>query len=382
MRLDHLRLRNFRNHRNSSFDFGSGANVLLGDNGEGKTNIIEAISYLCLTKSFFAAGDALVVNFGEELFEAEGAFTDDHSHTSSVRVAYSAPQNEKVYTINKRDVESFSSVVGKYPVVICSPEYTPVTTAGPVDRRRFVDFVISQSSQVYFQHLLEYRRVLRHRNKILFDAKVSRSNPDALLEPWTEQLISLGGSIVFRRQRFIAEFHEYILSAYHHLIGTGETPTIEYAPTFSLSADASEQAVIEALREKVSEKHTEELRYGASLVGPHRDELLLKINDLDLRKFASQGQHKTFLVAMKVGEFFYLKDRCGETPLMLLDDVFSELDEHRSANLLRFVRDLSQTFITSTSPNFFDQVLTFGDRDRKYTIHAGTVVEQMHEELS
>ncbi|HJW28428.1 MAG TPA: DNA replication and repair protein RecF [Saprospiraceae bacterium] len=382
MRLDHLTLHGFRNHLSSTFDFGDGANVLLGDNGEGKTNIIEAISYLCLTKSFYATSDSLVVNFGADLFEVEGSFTHDHGSTSAVRVAYAQSQNEKTYTINKRHVEPFSSVIGKYPVVICSPEYIPVTTAGPAERRRFVDFVVSQSSQLYFQHLMEYRRVLRHRNKILFDAKISRTNPDTLIEPWNEQLVSLGSSIMCKRYKFIREFSSYVTSAYGHLVGAEEEPGIEYDPSVNVSEDDDEQSIKIALSEKLQGRHFEELRYGTSLVGPHRDELLLKINGLDLRKFASQGQHKTFLVALKIGEFFYLKDYCQETPIMLLDDVFSELDEHRAENLLRFARDLSQVFITSTNPHFFDGVMLFGDRDRKYFIHQGTIVEHQRAEAS
>lgn len=381
MRLNYLRLRGFRNHAHSSLDFGSGANVVLGDNGEGKTNIIEAISYLCLTKSFYAVSDSLALNFSEDLFEVEGNFTHDRGHTSTVRVAYSRSQNTKTYTINRQHIEPFSSVIGKYPVVICSPEYLPVTTSGPSERRRFIDFVISQSNRLYFQHLVEYRRVLRHRNKILFDAKISRTNPDAVLEPWNEQLLMLGSSIMWKRSQFIGAFHNYITSAYSHLVGAEEEPTLEYCPSVYGIDLESEQTAKQMLTEKLREKHSEELRFGTSLVGPHRDEVALKINGRDLRKFASQGQHKTFLVALKIGEFFYLKDFCDETPVMLLDDIFSELDEHRAQNLLRFVRDLSQVFITSTSPHYFDATLSFGERDRKFTVRQGTIVEPQQEEV-
>jgi DNA replication and repair protein RecF len=380
MRLDHLSLQGFRNHLSSTLEFGGGANVLLGDNGEGKTNVIEAISYLCLTKSFYAATDALVLNFTRDLFEVQGSFTHDNGTASTVRVAFAQSQNRKTYTINRHPVEPFSSVIGKYPVVICSPEYLPVTASGPSERRRFMDFVISQSNRLYFQHLMEYRRVVRHRNKILFDAKLSRTSPEGLIEPWNEQLLDLGSSLMCKRHRFIEQFRAYIGSAYSHLIGAEEEPAIDYLPSVTPASLTEEAEVRRALGEALSERRAEEQRYGTTLVGPHRDELLLKINGLDLRKFASQGQHKTFLIALKLGEFFYLKDYCDETPVMLLDDIFSELDEHRAENLLRFVRDLSQVFITSTSPHFFDGALSFGERDRKYTIRQGTAVEHQGEE--
>src|SRR6266852_3633076 len=150
MQLIHLRLHHFRNHVNSSFEFGSGANLLLGNNGEGKTNVIEAVSYLCLSKSFHAASDAHALSFGQALFEVEGNIVLERGLPCTLRVAYSRTENKKVFTINRRHVEPFSSVIGKFPLVICSPEYTPITSAGPSERRRFVDFVISQSNVLYF----------------------------------------------------------------------------------------------------------------------------------------------------------------------------------------------------------------------------------------
>src|SRR5258707_829832 len=121
-----------------------------------------------------------------------------------------------VLSVNGRHIEPFSSVIGRFPVVICSPEYTPITSAGPSERRRFVDFVVSQSNSLYFQHLLEYRRVLRHRNKILFDARRARQDPGTLTEPWDEQLVAIGSALTYRRNRFVEEFQEYVSRAYHH----------------------------------------------------------------------------------------------------------------------------------------------------------------------
>ena len=376
MQLVHLRLQNFRNHVDSSFDFGTGANLLLGNNGQGKTNIIEAISYLCLTKSFYATNDVHALNFGKEIFEVEGNIVLERGLPCTLRVAYSHEENKKVFTQNRRHVEPFSTVIGKFPIVISSPEYTPTTTAGPAERRRFVDFVISQSNVLYFQHLMEYRRVLRHRNKILFEARIARREPGILTEPWDEQMITLGSSITYRRSKFIEEFQDYVSSAYHHLIGMEEEPSIEYQPMIKLPRELMEHDIRTMYRDLLREQRSNELRFGTSLVGPHRDEFLLKINGIDLRKFASQGQHKTFLVALKIGEFFYLKDRCNETPIVLLDDVFSELDEHRAEHLLAFVRDLNQTFITSTNLHLFEGRLSFGDQDRRFHIQNGSVVQQ------
>src|SRR6266850_5047610 len=254
MHLTHLKLQQFRNHLNSQFDFGDGINVLLGDNGHGKTNVIEAVSYLCLTKSFYAGSDSLVVQFGKEFFDLEGAIRSDAGVDYRVRVAFAEPQGEKVYSINRSRIEPFSSVIGRFPIVICSPEHAPITTDGPLERRKFVDLIISQSSPSYFQNLLEYRKVLRQRNKILSEAKLGRRDPGSLLDPWNEQLARYGGSLMHRRKQFVAEFQDFITSAYHHLVGNEEEPSIGYRPFSPLSGSESPDEIRLLLLAEISDR--------------------------------------------------------------------------------------------------------------------------------
>lgn len=375
MRLTALRLHQFRNHLKSSFEFGDGTNVLLGENGQGKTNVIEAISYLCLTRSFYANSDTLALNFEKDLFEIDGRLVSDHGADHNVRVAYAASTGEKVFTIDRKRIEPFSSVIGQFPIVICSPEHAPITTAGPVERRKFVDFVISQSSAVYFTNLIEFRRVLKQRNKILLDAKLARRDALPLLEPWDEQLVQHGSVLMERRKRFVEEFRDFITPAYRRVVEEREQPSMDYLPLGAGGGGNDGEGFEDLLRMGLREKREEERRIGTTLVGPHRDEFSLKIDGLDLRKFASQGQHKTFLVALKIGEFFYLRDRCNETPIMLLDDVFSELDGRRAACLLGFVETLSQAFITSTDPHLFDRSRMDRARSRTFLLREGAVVE-------
>ena len=380
MRLTTLSLKNFRNHTDSQFEFAEGTNVLLGDNGQGKTNVIEAISYLCLTKSFYAGSDADVLNFDADLFEVSGAFVSDGDVESKARVAYDKASARKAVYINGQPINKFSEVVGRFPVVISSPDHAPITMGSPSERRKFVDFVDSQASHIYLSTLVEYRKVLKQRNKILSDAKGGFGNFSAQLEPWDEQLVKLGAFIMARRGAFVREFKPFLLSAYSTLSGEQEVPSIDYMPFGEIDFGRSEAEFQELLANALREKRPVELKLGITLAGPHRDEFACTFNGHDLRKYASQGQHKTYLVALKIAEFFYLHERCNEMPILLLDDVFSELDEHRAVRLLEFVGGLSQTFITSTTlrvfDHVFDQMPALAKNGRKFYISHGKLVEQ------
>jgi DNA replication and repair protein RecF len=373
MFLQNIRLKNFRNHCDSYLEFGEKANVILGDNGEGKTNLLEAISYISLTKSFYASGDAVVVLIGSEIFEIEASILTDNKISNKVHIGYNEKTGEKVYNLNKKRMEPFSSIIGKFPLVFLSPDNSSITFGGPSERRKFLDLIISQSNLPYFEVLSEYRKVVRHRNKILSDLKISKSFSFELLEAWNEQLVKLGSKLIYKRYEFINEFKDYISASYQDLVNTDEVPSIEYAPSFELDLDISLESISEKFKSQLASKTNAEMRLGTTLVGPHRDEVVFKLNGLDLRSFASQGQHKTFLVALKIGEFFYLKERCKEKPLFLLDDVFAELDEQRSKHMLKLIESLSQTFITSTNYEIFDKTLTFDGQNKKFFVRAGKV---------
>lgn len=353
MRLTELRLRNFRNHRDSSFEFNDGTNVLLGDNGQGKTNVIEAVAYLGFTKSFYATHDSSAVQVGHQLFEVNGIFIKEPQREYSVRLAYSLEKKEKLYSVNRGIVEQFASAIGQFPIVVCSPEHAPITTEGPSERRKFVDLILSQSNATYLQNLIDYRKVLRQRNAILLEGMKFKQSVDQQLEPWTEQLLKHGSYLMLKRKQFIGEFGEFIREAYRRIVGDGEEPALEYEPAVDITGIISDRDIYELLRKKANERSADEKRMGTTLVGPHRDEFRMEINGLDLRRYASQGQHKTYLVAVKIGEFRYLQDRCGEPPVLLLDDIFSELDDIRSARLLSYVGSISQTFVTTTRPLIF-----------------------------
>lgn len=373
MKISNTHLRSFRNHHETAFEFGARVNVLLGENGQGKTNALEALSFLCLTKSFYASADATVMQQQQMFFEIKSMLTSDEGKEFHVRVTYDDAKKEKKFTINGAEVERFSSVIGMFPVVILSPENNSITFGSPGDRRKFVDLVISQSSKAYVEDSMEYRRIVRQRNAILAEAK--GRTIDGEIAPWNEMLVKYGSRIIHRRNRFLNEFAPYIAQTYLDIVDERETPKIEYAPSIGIKEDSTLEQIADAMEKKLAKKKNDEARFQTTLVGPHRDEIIFSLNGMSLKHFASQGQHKTFLVALKVAEFFYLKERCSETPIFLLDDVFSELDEYRSKKLLTVTESLGQIFITTTSEKVFGGAEWNNER-RKFFIRNGTVVNE------
>lgn len=376
MHLSTLHLRNFRNHSDTTIDCGRGINFLLGNNGQGKTNVVEAISYLCLTKSFYAGSDAQVLRFGEGMFEAEGRMVTDDGRPHEVRAAYLAESGEKYFMIDGRRIEPLSSVIGRFPIVIFSPEHGAVTTGGPAVRRKFADLAISQSSAHYFRTLLEYRGVLKQRNRVLLDLKLGRAGEPGVLEAWDEQLIRLGCDVWARRAAFVAEISPMVREVYATFVDGAEEPSIVYDPLGTGAFPSSAGEAAEAFRAQLKAKERIERRFGTSLVGPHRDEFAFRLNGLDMRSFASQGQHKTFVIALKMAEFRYLRERCGETPLLLLDDVFAELDDERTARVVAYVENVGQAFLTSTHRDLLGSWNVGRDECRSFLIEGGAVAGQ------
>jgi DNA replication and repair protein RecF len=372
MILSGVRLSNFRNHEATAIGFGPGINALLGENGQGKTNVLEAVSYLSLTKSFYAAGDVDALQIGKDAFEVEGGLVSAAGVSHTVHVAYTRLPPAKSFLIDGTAPGRLSSVIGRFPVVILSPENNAITFGGPVERRKFMDLTLSQVSRVYLEDLLEYRRILRQRNRILTDARLRGITVGGILEPWTENLARYGGRIAHRRLLFVDEFRSSLRSAYRDLVPAAEEPDIRYQCGFPARGVAGAEGLSDTLRTALEEKRAEELARGVTLAGPHRDELALTINGISVQQFASQGQHKTLLVALKVAEFMYVRERREEVPLFLLDDVFSELDAGRAARILALAAGIGQTMITTTNDGVFGSSIVWGDRHRRYIVENGT----------
>lgn len=332
MILQSLRLKNFRAHIDSEVQFDPGMNLLVGSNGVGKTNVLEAIYTLCLSKSFLTSSDRYVLRKDAPYYEIEGVFVSEKRGQIKVRVAFMPGEGKKVF-VSGAPLDRFSDLVGRFPVVVFSPEDHQLTSEGPEIRRRFLDNIVSQSSSVYLDHLLRYRKALKQRNELFGVARKRRQAPDAiLLQSWTEELIRHGVMLIQARYRFVQEFSSHLEEAYQAIATVVERPSLVYEPFSQHAIDSSNVETL--FRQELDRKADAERERGNTLVGPHRDDLDMFLGELPVRRFASQGQHRSFGMAMKLAQYGYLKSRNSETPILLLDDVFDNLDPNRISAFL------------------------------------------------
>ncbi len=343
MVLKFIKLKNFRLHSNTNIEFSNKINYIIGGNGQGKTSLLEAIYYLCTTKNMNQVSDIEALNFKENFFEINGEFTEYTNN--KIRVFFDRNSNKKSVFLNGKQIHKASSIIGKFPVVALLQSDHAITQGSPAERRRFVDSIISQSSATYLKFLLDYNRILRHRSSLL--SKLKEFNSNELFdqfEVWTHSLVKTGTEIIKHRIDFIKTFNAYILKPYENILGEKETPFIKYNSFKNL-----ENNDIENLFKKIiKEKEKEELKRARNLVGPHRDDFEFFINNLSLKKYGSQGQHKTFQIALRFSQFFYLQDKLKVTPIFLMDDVFGELDSFRAKKISDYLSKVGQAFITMT----------------------------------
>jgi DNA replication and repair protein RecF len=374
MILQSLLLHDFRNHPKTEIEWSRGRNILIGKNGEGKTNILEGIAFLCLGRSFYAASDAVVLRLHTESFKVHGEFKADRDVVFTVDVVYNKNQGSRRIQVGGGDLERRVDLIGMFPVVVLSPEHATITTGGPGERRRMVDTVLAQAQKTYLEDLVEYRKALRQRNKILLDGKISRRVDEAALSPWTDILVERGARITERRELFVDEFLPHIQRTVSELSDNMEDPTIVYESSVFETISRNGVNTRDAFKTRLKGVQSDEVRSGTTLVGPHRDEFDFRINSLSLRQYASQGQHKTFLIGLKFAEFHFLKGLCDETPILLLDDVLSELDGERNACVFRLTEEAGQTFVTAADARLLppdeEKVET-----RRFVVQEGTVIE-------
>ena len=355
MYLKKLALTNFKNYELNELEFSPKINCFVGNNGVGKTNILDAIHYLSLTKSFFNSIDSISIKHGEDYFIVRGTFVRDDEE-DQIYCAFQK-QKQKLLKRNGKEYKKLSDHVGRYPVVMISPADSALITEGSEDRRKFMNKIISQYSAEYLDSVLKYSKALQQRNKFLKDINTSGNFDPDVLAIWDAQLVKYGSYVYNEREVLINELIP-VFQEYYSLISSGkESVKLKYR------SHLSEGNFAETLQNSFNKDRY--LEY--TTIGIHKDDLLLEMDDFLVKSLGSQGQQKSYLVALKLAKFDYIKRKAGFSPILLLDDIFDKFDAERVEQIIRLVGNhrFGQIFITDTHQNRLKDILSSHKTDYK-----------------
>ena len=339
MRVKSLKLKNYRNYDDLNLTFDKKTNILYGDNAQGKTNILEALYLSGTTKSHRSVKDKDMIKFEKEQAHIEVNFEKESiDYTIDIHLK---SHSSKGIAINKVPIKKASDLFGMIHFVFFSPEDLSIIKEGPAVRRKFIDIELSQLDKIYLHNLSNYDKTLRHRNKLLKELQNNRHQLD-LLDVWDGKLAEFARTIINERKIFIRNLNEITQNIHSKLTNNLESLSITY------EANVESQDILC----KLGEMRQRDIRLGTTTVGPHRDDLLIQANDIDLRRYGSQGQQRTAALSMKLAEIELVIQKMGDTPILLLDDVLSELDKNRQHFLLESIKHI-QTLITCTGLDEF-----------------------------
>jgi DNA replication and repair protein RecF len=365
MWLQRLSLLNFKNYEEAELKFSKTVNAFTGNNGAGKTNLLDAIHYLSLCKSYFNPIDTQQIRQGADFFMVQGTFD---LKAKDETIACSLKRNQKKqFKRNKKEYQRLADHIGLFPLVMISPYDVSIVIEGSEERRKFMDNAISQTDRKYLDELIQYNKVLSNRNALLRQIAQTGKYDPTLLEIFDEQLVNSGAVIYQKRRSFMERFTEIFNQHYSFLSEDAEQVSLVYDSP--LHQDSLTNLLLKNVeKDRILERTT---------VGIHKDDLVFTIHGMPLKKFGSQGQQKSFLIALKLAQYTYLKQENGFEPLLLLDDIFDKLDDLRTRKLMQKVsdHDFGQIFITDTSrtriQTIFDEI---GEEVLIFDVNQGKVV--------
>ena len=365
MKINSVKLNNFRNISSLELCAHEGVNVIYGENAQGKTNILESIWLFTGCKSFRGAKDNDFIKFNEEFTKINLEFCDNIRDKKSEIIISSKKKN---VSLNGVPLKSSSELIGSFYAVIFSPSHLSLIKDGPTQRRRFLDTALCQLKPSYAEHLAGYKRALIQRNALLKDLHLSPQLYD-MLDTWDDQLARYSAAVISERLKYIEILSQYSEEIYRGISENKETFSISYSRNDIDDINISVRDLYLSELENIKKVRKEDVLYRTTTTGPHRDDIEILINGVSARSFGSQGQQRSCALALKLGESEIIKKITGETPVALLDDVMSELDEKRQDYVLNHIND-RQVFLTCCDPS---QVLRLCG-GKSFMINGGEIV--------
>ncbi|MBS9336659.1 DNA replication/repair protein RecF [Fructobacillus papyrifericola] len=375
MELKELSLSHFRNYDQADLHFQPGVNVFLGQNAQGKTNLLESIYALALARSHRTKVDKDLVQWGEEQARIAGLV---ENRFGKLPLALSWSNKGKQARVNHLDQPRLSTYIGQLNVILFAPEDLDLVKGPPAVRRRFIDIEFGQMNRTYLQLSSQYRQVLKDRNAYLKAWSFGAKKDQVFLDVLTEQLIELAAKLMLLKKRFLKELGEAAAKVHLEVANQKEVLELQYKTAVSSTDLTDLETVKTALQQTFSKQAEREKKQGTTLVGPHRDDFVILVNGVDVSNFGSQGQQRTAALALKLGEIDLMHQETGEYPVLLLDDVLSELDASRQTHLLMTIENKVQTFITA--PSLSEVARSLIKEPKVFLVKDGTIEEEGQKE--
>ncbi len=362
MILKNISLKNFTNYEDAYCDFDENINIFVGDNAQGKSNLLESIYYISTISSSRKNKDKELIKWSRDYFSISAHFFNKYGEN---KVTVKVIGNKKEVYLNNYKIEKRKEYIGYLITVIFSPEDLYIIKGEPALRRQYIDNELSKTDVEYFVDNIKYKKILEQRNILLKEFK-RRSVSDALMDIWEEQLSKYGIKIIKKRLELIEQLKEISKEIHYRITDDAENLQIKYQTNIDI------ENIENSYRKLLKEHRQKDIDKGYTSVGPHRDDLEILINGISAKKFASQGQQRTISLSLKISEIEFIKKKTGEYPILLLDDVLSELDKKRKHKLLEEIENKVQTIITTTDLNDIENF--FIDKGKIIIIQDGKVL--------
>ncbi|WP_326911283.1 DNA replication/repair protein RecF [Sedimentibacter sp. MB31-C6] len=362
MIVNSLKLRDYRNLKEVNIDLDSVLNIFIGDNGQGKTNLLESI-YLCsIGRTFRLNKESELINFEENKSLVELSLIKNN-YKINIELILEKNKRKQVF-INKVKLDKTSEMIGILNNVIFTPDDMKIIKGSPVERRKFINIDISQIKPKYKYLLAKYKKIITERNIILKNYCTKPDNKD-IINIWNDYLINIGTEIIYYRNEYINNLKKFTIDIYSDISGNKEKLDINYICNIGNVNDMDKSDIKDLFRKKISSNFQQELQKCTTLYGPNKDDLSIKINGKECKYFGSQGQQRSAILAVKLAEIEIIKNEIGEYPILLLDDVLSELDSKRKGYLLNYIKNI-QTVITTTDDNDLYNLTKYSNKKNFY----------------